>query len=582
MKQPLPTILTVYDTETDMTHESSYLLRDARDREAEIFQLRTKIEVAIQRGKPKLVCLYCKQAVALRGKNVKTQVYFTHLKDSADCVIKTLHTLSEDEVKRIKYNGSKESPIHIELKNFIGDQLELEPDVTSVQVDKIYRDQPTDRQWKKPDVLAYYKNLPIAFELQLTTTFLSVIVSRTIFYQEHNVHLIWVFSQFSIESELQKFTEKDVFYNNNFNVYVLDEAAQAASVEAGRLKLTCYFQEFFITDERLDSVWRKRMIGLDELTFRSHPTTVCYHDSEKQRERILEMITRAQTLHVEKKRETELARIKEQEQIRTSSLTEETKKYLQACYRDNTNFPRGYISSPFHHFQTRESIQELNRVLGFKTNTRLVKELFLEGKSPNFLKMISEEPKIDLGVGQFREDGKTLLELIMNTPEVRYADLLSYLFANGYKVTESDKEFVSARVQSNFSKEESHRIGILLAYSKLTKPNLALDLIVIKQPIFHLLSAELNKVVGLKFANLKEVTNNLFEHYPNYANTYVEVLKKNNHFYSLLNDDQAGSMTPKLTQESPLTKTDPIHVSIIKDLFPYVSLKDPKSNRLPF
>lgn len=581
MTQPLPTILTVYDTQTDMTHESSYLLRDPREREAEIFKLRTAIEMAIQEGKPKLVCLYCKQAVGLRGKNVKTQYYFTHLKDSDDCVIKTLHTLSEDEVKRIKYNGSKESPVHIELKNFIGDQLALEPDVDSVQVDKVYRDKPTDREWKKPDVLAKYKNMPIAFELQLTTTFLSVIVSRTMFYQQHNVYLIWVFADFSIESELQKFTEKDVFYNNNYNVYVLDEAAQAASVESGRLKVTCYFKEFFTKGDQLDSSWRKQIIGLDELKFKSYPTTVCFHDSEKQQQEVIELIEQQRKLREEQKRESDAFLQNEKEKIRIKSLTEETRIYLQTCYLDNTAMPRGYISSPWHHYQTKEQIAELNRTLDFNNNTRLVRELFLEGKSPNFLKMLAEQPKIELGVGQFRQDGKTLLELIMATPEIRYADLLSYLFAKGYKVTESDKELIAARVAS-FTKEESHRIGVLFAYSKLTKPSLALDLLTIKQPLFHLLSAEINKVIGLKFSNLKEVTNNLYEHYPNYANTYVEVLKKNNHFYTLLNDDQTGSITPKLQQESPLTKTDPIHVSIIKDLFPYVSLKESKSNGLPF
>ena len=35
--------------------------------------------------------------------------------------------------------------------------------------------------WRKPDVMAIYNDLNIVFELQLSTTFISVVVQRDIF-----------------------------------------------------------------------------------------------------------------------------------------------------------------------------------------------------------------------------------------------------------------------------------------------------------------------------------------------------------------------------------------------------------------
>ena len=48
--------------------------------------------------------------------------------------------------------------------------------------------------WRKPDVIAKYNNLNIVFELQLSTTFISVVVQRDIFYRLNDYFIIWVFN----------------------------------------------------------------------------------------------------------------------------------------------------------------------------------------------------------------------------------------------------------------------------------------------------------------------------------------------------------------------------------------------------
>lgn len=88
--------------------------------ENEIFLTRRRLERAIQKkDEPKLVCIYCKQLITIVGKpsgQGKKMKYFKHLKDSNECVYKTNGKLTKSEVLRIKYNGAKESVLHINLK----------------------------------------------------------------------------------------------------------------------------------------------------------------------------------------------------------------------------------------------------------------------------------------------------------------------------------------------------------------------------------------------------------------------------------------------------------------------------------
>ena len=54
-------------------------------------------------------------------------------------------------------------------------------------------------EWKKPDISASYKNINIVFEIQLSTTFLSVIVDREYFYKDNQTYILWVFKNFVID-----------------------------------------------------------------------------------------------------------------------------------------------------------------------------------------------------------------------------------------------------------------------------------------------------------------------------------------------------------------------------------------------
>ena len=140
MRQPDRTIETVLNLDNGDSIEAKDFFMDEKAREAEIFQLRTKIEEHIQKRNYIYVCIYCKQPVAIRGRAVSKRFYFTHLYKSNDCIIKSTSRLTEEQVRRVKYNGQKESKLHLTLKNFIGEYLKYDSNVKAVKIDQVYRE----------------------------------------------------------------------------------------------------------------------------------------------------------------------------------------------------------------------------------------------------------------------------------------------------------------------------------------------------------------------------------------------------------------------------------------------------------
>ncbi len=91
---------------------------------------------------------------------------------------------------------AKESPAHIRLKEIVKESLENAPNFSEVAVEKVWRGMDRSK-WRKPDVQALWKGTTrIAFEIQLSTTFLHVIAERRLFYRDEGALLCWIFKRF--------------------------------------------------------------------------------------------------------------------------------------------------------------------------------------------------------------------------------------------------------------------------------------------------------------------------------------------------------------------------------------------------
>ena len=228
------TIEEVYDLKDGVFIEAKEFFSRS---ESEIIAFRKHLEEAIQLNQPRFVCSHCRQMVKISGKStIKGKVsFFSHLHDSDDCDIKTTSQLSKEDIEARKYGMVSER--HKRLKSFISTYLENCADVSDVMVSKRVNSDIPYLNWRCPDVTALYKGKKLVFEIQLSTTFLSVIVDRDIFYRLNNYYVIWVFNFDNEENKLtlENLLAKDIYYANKRNVFILDKEAMEKSQKDNKL-----------------------------------------------------------------------------------------------------------------------------------------------------------------------------------------------------------------------------------------------------------------------------------------------------------------------------------------------------------
>jgi competence CoiA-like predicted nuclease len=291
------TINEVLDIETgECINSNDFFKKDI----AELTSLRSELDKAI-RGirEPLFTCYYCKQKIRIRGGNTRGTnrrediFHFAHLNDSDDCHIKTNNVYTKDEVDRIKYNGAKESILHQKIKGniaeFLNRNIEVKKEVSKIEVEKIIRNQ-VSKSWKKPDINAYFLDKRMAIELQLSTTWLSVITQRQEFYKNEGIYIFWVFHNFDENDYQRKLTINDVVYTNNQNAYVFDEETYDLSKKENDLILKCYFKTYFRNEMELGEYWENEFIKLSDLTFDDKTFKVFFRDTEQQKRVICQEI----------------------------------------------------------------------------------------------------------------------------------------------------------------------------------------------------------------------------------------------------------------------------------------------------
>ena len=290
------TVKTYYDT-TDEEHilkestaffANKYCIYDGLNY---FFEERRKIE----EGENNYICGFCKHKLRIcggQGDDKKQALHFRHfIGENKGCIYEEEKKLTKEEILRIKYNGAKESKKHEDYKNFIAERLlaMTTPKLAEkdVLIEKIYRNKSVPREWRRPDVLAKFPNKTVAFELQLSTTFLSVITERELFYQKQKIFIFWIFDTFSTESEEQLFAQKDILVSNVYNVFVLDQEAMERSIEQNTIYLKCHYADFQIKNGKIlvDKMISK-LVSLSELTFRETDYKVFYVDAIEQRNRL--------------------------------------------------------------------------------------------------------------------------------------------------------------------------------------------------------------------------------------------------------------------------------------------------------
>ena len=232
----------------DVKEEKTINARDFfSQNENELILWRRNLQEEYLLGKSRFICPECKQPVKISGHKLHRGrvCYFAHFKDSDDCPYKTGTNRSKEEIERLKYSLVQESDRHKRLKAAIASALNgiksKDMGVTNVECEKRINSDIPYLNWRRPDVYAEYNGKRFVFELQLSTTFVSVIVDRDIFYRLNDYNIIWVFNFEDNEEyvNLQNLMCKDIYYANKRNVYIFDSEAEKESEDRGELVLKC-------------------------------------------------------------------------------------------------------------------------------------------------------------------------------------------------------------------------------------------------------------------------------------------------------------------------------------------------------
>ena len=279
------TIDTVVDVETG---KEIYAKDFFGQSENEIFKMRTELQKAIYLHHPKYICKYCGQMVKISGRKTERGVptFFSHLRDSDDCDYKTTTGRTKREIERENYSKCNEGERHKKLKDLLATFLLKTSGVTNVRTENTMPGNHPILNWRRPDVAVSYRGQEIIFELQLSSTFVSVITERDLFYRLNKKFIIWVFN-FDDQSEhvnLNNMVVKDVYYNHKLNIFIFDKAAQDESERRGELILKCNWIQ-------PDGSWEYpninnsdelggRFVSLSELTY-SNDYKPYYYDAEK-------------------------------------------------------------------------------------------------------------------------------------------------------------------------------------------------------------------------------------------------------------------------------------------------------------
>lgn len=201
-----------------------------------LMQLRMEVRTRMLKSDPIYRCSICGVPVYICRAQEEFKFFFRHQEEDGSCPAQTRGGLSQDEIDARKYNGAKESKLHRRMKDWVCQCLALDGKFENIEQEPIWKGKLTGDR-RRPDVRAVVNGLPIAFEIQLSTTHLNVIAARRDFYQREGGLLVWLFAEF--DTDHRRMTDDDVFYNNNLNAFIVNQKTVEASLQAGEFLLDC-------------------------------------------------------------------------------------------------------------------------------------------------------------------------------------------------------------------------------------------------------------------------------------------------------------------------------------------------------
>lgn len=531
----------------------------------EIWKVRLELEKVIREKElPYLICYGCYQCITIRGGKTEgdslRQLYFSHYRDSDECPIKTNSQLSKSDILRYKYNGAKESYLHKETKGLIEKFLLLNQktkgEISFVESEIVQKDKINISKWRRPDLTSIFINRNLVFEVQLSTTFLSVIADREIFYKENKNFILWVFKNFEIETEKQRFMQRDIFYSNNRNAFVLNDEAIEKSILNNDLVLFCHYQIPMILDKQIIYEWKNEYVFLSDLVFDEKNYKVYFFNVESK--------------EIEVK--IELERILIEEEIQRKNLEDKQRKI------DNENKKKQqekFLQQREESWQIEaERIKYKNERIEFlklKKNHSDQQQIAIEENNKLFIEINKNfYNRLTQNYGIYSNFKNVFLKPLNELSNELYS-----LFANGYELTENDKTFLNIEFKTELNNPSKLRemeilyfLSLSTFYIKLKDPKYMFLLPKIERILCSILSFKTKKIIGYSFDNLISLA-----HHTLTKKEFSQIfLNSVDSFYGvekLLKEDKKGKLINKLIEyKKEMPKQNNEFDTMIKLIFP--------------
>jgi hypothetical protein len=262
-----PSLLHPNASITDLLEDETGNPLDAREvlqnSMTEVLRLKYRLQRALKTGQGRYLCELCGVAVYLVAMPDTASFVFRHLHEDGSCRHITKSKLTTAQINAYRYDGQRESVRHKRIKQLVDESIQCDPRFTRPVVEGTWKGREGER--RRPDVRSRFCDaLDIAFEVQLSTTFDSVMVDREEFYRKEGGLLLWVFGEF--DPERARLMMKICFAVNNRTAYAVNEETLEASRQAGALMLLCHYDQPVLRNGKIEFEHCQKLVSFEQLT----------------------------------------------------------------------------------------------------------------------------------------------------------------------------------------------------------------------------------------------------------------------------------------------------------------------------
>ncbi|WP_290478765.1 DUF6035 family protein [Hyphomonas sp. UBA1923] len=237
-------------------------------------------------------CPMCGTPVYISTSPYK-KFFFKHKIEDGSCPAVTRDGRTPQQMAAAKYMGARESDAHIRAKHRIERSLDASPQFSNVRVEERLKSTKRIGRWRQPDVQAEFGELRLAFEAQLSTTFLDVVIERREFYREEGMLLVWIMTWF--DPYYRRITDDRLLIMNNSNVLVVDEETTRRSEQEQRFYVRVHYRQPVIQADEIEDIWQSAIIPFDELTFDLERQRAYFFDYEGEDKRAEQQLNAKRT-----------------------------------------------------------------------------------------------------------------------------------------------------------------------------------------------------------------------------------------------------------------------------------------------